>query len=75
MKQNDHTVSVPFEKILHGANFCFSEHSNVQPCRYTICEAFQALYDSKCGMLQVRENEIYLRKWLSGNGLVVVVMA
>jgi len=54
-----------------GTSVNCSEHATAQPCRHTTSEAFQALkvlcdiyiYYIKFGMLQVRENEISLRKW------------
>jgi len=33
-------VSIPFQKILHCANICFSAHTIAQPCRHTTSEAF-----------------------------------
>ena len=65
--------SVPSKEILYWANFCFSAHAIVQPCRHTTIEALQALkwlcdrYTIlKFGIVQVRLNEISLRK-LSGS--------
>jgi len=70
--------SVPSKKILHGANVCFSAHAiaQAQPCiadpqtvkhfkRYKGYEIY-CIYDIKFGMLQVRENDISIRKWSGG---------
>jgi len=57
----------PCKKLLHWGNVCLSAHAISQPCRHTTSETFRKgyaiyIYDIKLGMLQVRKNEISLRK-------------
>jgi len=68
--------SVPSKKILHEQMFVVAHeaHATVQSCRHTKSEAFAALkglcdiyvYRIKFGMMDVREDEIALRKLFGG---------
>ena len=71
--QSKYTSSVRPKKISHWANVCFSEHAiarGAQPGARTymhwsvssVTRAMQYIYNIKLGLLQVRENEISLRK-------------
>jgi len=66
-------ISVPYKKISHWANVCFSAHAIARPLQThnqwsvsSVTRAMRFIYDIKFGMLQVRENEMLLRNWSGG---------